>query len=350
VTLSENADFDDLVIKRSYVISEGGEAKYLAYEVAQQRPGEDHYVHFFKVTTLFSVGARERVNSVDMRDVLVVIGEEKVLFLGIVAETATGPLLAYGAQGAGYSLEEAMAQCDAGAESVAEAMGYFFGTPVARISVAVAEALMHQLSDGAELAMARGTVSGKNVGVGGGLAALAGVCAGSKFALVIVAVPLKGEDMVVALRKVLQAISQVKHPHALKNGEDGTLGSRRERLRSSWAQMSARLEVRRQRYDAGIENPSYLYQAFFVADGAETRETGTKALKEAFGAVAPGAGQDFSVIDEFDADEKMRLLVHARGLTSYRRPELDTQIVEPFCYSAYATAEELGRLCAWARA
>jgi len=100
VTLSENADFDDFVIKRSYVIGDDDDplvAKYLAYEVAQQRPGEDRYVHFFKVTTLFVVTPGESIDSVDMRDVLVAIGDERVLFLSIVAETSTGPLLAYGA-------------------------------------------------------------------------------------------------------------------------------------------------------------------------------------------------------------------------------------------------------------
>lgn len=354
VTLSENADFDDFVIKRSYVIEDDvapGLAKYLAYEVAQQRPGEDRYVHFFKVTTLFAVSPGAAINSVDMRDVLVAIGDERVLFLGIVAETATGALLAYGAQGAGYTLEEAKEQCDAGSALVAAALEFFFEIEggVSKISVAEAEALMRELGNVDELAMARGAVSGKNVGTGGGLGALSAACAGSRYALVIVAVPLRGEDMVVALRKVLQAISQVKHPHVVRKGveDSGDGGGRRARLRSSWSQMTQRLERRRARYDEGIENPSYLYQAFFVSEAADVRVAGQGALMEAFGAPVPGGGQDFSVIDEFDEDEKMRLLVHARGLTSYRRPEPDTQIVEPFCYSAYATAEELGRLCAW---
>lgn len=355
VTLSENADFDDFVIKRSYVIGDDDDplvAKYLAYEVAQQRPGEDRYVHFFKVTTLFVVTPGESIDSVDMRDVLVAIGDERVLFLSIVAETSTGPLLAYGAQGAGYSLEEAKEQCDAGAALVAAALEFFFEIEggVTKISVAEAEALMFGLGNSTELVMARGAVSGNSAGAAGGLGALSAACAGSRYVLAIVAVPLRGEDMVVALRKVLQAISQVKHPHATRKGGETVEGAgRRARLRTSWAQMTERLERRRQRYDEGIENPSYLYQAFFVSESADVRLAGQGALCQAFGATVPGGGQDFSVIDEFDEDEKMRLLVHARGLTSYRRPEPDTQIVEPFCYSAYATAEELGRLCAWVR-
>jgi hypothetical protein len=261
-------------------------------------------------------------------------------------------LLAYGAQGAGYSLEEAKEQCDAGAALVAAALEFFFEIEggVTKISVAEAEALMDGLGNSTELVMARGAVSGGSVGEDGGLGALGAACAGSRYVMAIVAVPLRGEDMVVALRKVLQAISQVKHPHAVRKGGEVTEGAgRRGRLRASWAQMTDRLERRRQRYDEGIENPSYLYQAFFTCESEEARDSARVALMEAFGAKVAGSGQDFCVIDEFDEDEKMRLLVHARGLTSYRRPEPDTQIVEPFCYSAYATAEELGRLCAWVR-
>ena len=354
VTLSENADFDDFVIKRSHVIGEEESpelARYLAYEVAQQRPGEDRYVHFFKVATLFKVPAGEAINSVDMRDVLIAIGDERVLFLGVVANTSTGALLAYGAQGAGYTLEEARAQCDAGADLVEAALSFFFGVVPEKLSVVEAEALMFELGDANELIMARGAVSGANSGDVGGLAALAEACGETRYVLAVVAVPLKGEDMVVALRKVLQATTQVKHHHVLKKGEDSAeAGNRRARLRSSWAQMSERLERRRVRYDAGIENPSYLYQAFFVSSDARTPGLAGGALMESFGPAEAGLGQDFVVIDEFDEDEKMRLLVHARGFTSYRRVEQDSSIVEPFCYSAYATAEELGRLCAWTRA
>lgn len=119
------------------------------------------------------------------------------------------------------------------------------------------------------------------------------------------------------------------------------------------------LEATMKRYIDGLEGGGgFLYQLFLVAEDRETMLAGSALLKSAFwGAGTPTErlAQPFHVITDYSSvcnddenhveEEKKRLRLHAQAFTSYRRREPIAEIIEPFMYSSYASANEMAALC-----
>jgi hypothetical protein len=103
------------------------------------------------------------------------------------------------------------------------------------------------------------------------------------------------------------------------------------------------LEAQARRYSEGIKSGAFLYQMYLVTPDRETLLGGAGLMKSAFWGAGEGADQlpsPFHTIVDFEDDEKQRLLVHARALTSYRRREPKIELIEPFMYSSYLTPTE----------
>lgn len=119
------------------------------------------------------------------------------------------------------------------------------------------------------------------------------------------------------------------------------------------------LEATMRRYLDGVEGGGgFLYQLYLVAEDRDTLLAGAALLKSAFwgaGTATERIAQPFHVITDFSPvngmdpqkteGERKRLLSHAQAFTSYRRREPIAEIVEPFMYSSYASANELAALC-----
>lgn len=110
------------------------------------------------------------------------------------------------------------------------------------------------------------------------------------------------------------------------------------------------LEAQMRRYLEGVESGAFLYQMFLVCPDRATLVGGAGLLKSAFwGAKAadPSARlpQPFHVVSNFEPDEAERIRAHAQLLTSYRKREDRTELIEPFKYSTYITPGELATFC-----
>jgi len=103
------------------------------------------------------------------------------------------------------------------------------------------------------------------------------------------------------------------------------------------------LQAQARRYSEGIKSGAFLYQMFLVCPDRETLLGGAGLMKSAFWGAGDGADQlpsPFHTIVDFDDDERERLLIHSRALTSYRRREPAVELIEPFRYSSYLTPTE----------
>ena len=104
------------------------------------------------------------------------------------------------------------------------------------------------------------------------------------------------------------------------------------------------LEAQARRYSEGIKSGAFLYQMFLVCPDRETLVGGAGLMKSAFWGAGDGADQlpspFHTIVDFDDEEERKRLLVHARALTSYRKREESIELIEPFRYSSYLTPTE----------
>ena len=104
------------------------------------------------------------------------------------------------------------------------------------------------------------------------------------------------------------------------------------------------LETQARRYSEGIKSGAFLYQMFLVCPDRETLVGGAGLMKSAFWGAGDGADQlpspFHTIVDFEDEEERKRLLVHARALTSYRKREESIELIEPFRYSSYLTPTE----------
>jgi hypothetical protein len=110
------------------------------------------------------------------------------------------------------------------------------------------------------------------------------------------------------------------------------------------------IEAQMRRYLEGIESGAFFYQLFLSCPDAATLAGGAGLLKSAFwGARSSDASarlpQPFHVVTDFEPAEAERLRSHAQLLTSYRRREERTELIEPFRYSTYVTPYELAAFC-----
>lgn len=101
------------------------------------------------------------------------------------------------------------------------------------------------------------------------------------------------------------------------------------------------IENQRKRYEEGL-NGAWLYQLSLVCPDSETLAGGAGLLKSAFwGAGAAGPQpQPFHVVRITDPEEKERLLQHTRAYSTYRRRELQRDLIEPFHFSSFLTNGE----------
>jgi hypothetical protein len=107
------------------------------------------------------------------------------------------------------------------------------------------------------------------------------------------------------------------------------------------------LESQMRRFIEGMESGAFLYQCFITAPDRATLRGAASLMKSAFW----GSGSDTRIAQPFhvvtdipDADERERLLDHARCFTSYRRREPVTEEISPFLYSSYITPSELSAM------
>jgi DNA helicase HerA-like ATPase len=108
------------------------------------------------------------------------------------------------------------------------------------------------------------------------------------------------------------------------------------------------LEAQARRYMEGIESGAYFYQMFLQTEDRETLMGASALMKAAFwgpGSAKERLPQPFHTIVDFEADEKERLLSHARALTFYRRREPLIELIEPYMYSSYVTTYEAATFC-----
>ena len=103
------------------------------------------------------------------------------------------------------------------------------------------------------------------------------------------------------------------------------------------------LEAQSRRYSEGIKSGAFLYQMYLVCPDRNTLLGASGLLKSAFWGAGNSADQlpsPFHTIVDFADDERVRLLTHARSLTSYRKREPAGELIEPFLYSSYLTPTE----------
>lgn len=108
------------------------------------------------------------------------------------------------------------------------------------------------------------------------------------------------------------------------------------------------LEAQMNRYVEGVEGGAYLYQMFLTCPDEETLAGASGLLRSAFWGPGDSTGrlpQPFHTVMPRDAEEKKRLIEHARAFTSYRHREPNVELVEPFWYSTYTTLGELAAFC-----
>lgn len=108
------------------------------------------------------------------------------------------------------------------------------------------------------------------------------------------------------------------------------------------------IETQQQRYMEGVEGGAFLYQMFLVCPDRATLVGAAGLLKSSFwglGTRDSRVAQPFHTINDFDDDERGRLLLHGRAFTSYRRREPSMALIEPYWYSSFLTTMEAAAFC-----
>lgn len=329
--LSPDADYDELVVEHSYVKSDPADSLssvYLVYELAQLRPGEDHYTHFYKAARL-SVASHPPVSTPSPEDLslrgslLSALCTPQVLLAQVTTRIDDKPHVFLIAQGTGYSVEEAVSAADSAYKVICTALPVSLDPP----STDLSSQLLRALSS-FELTFALSGVPDPQVSVPEhALTSLPG-----DFLAISIVVPLKSDDLSGAYRHTLHQLSL--HGPVSTSDLDAKATSRRALARSRRYSVQTALEATLDHYLEGVRHGAYLYQYFVLTPTLTTSPTAFSSL----------SSSSLSIHHDFDSDERMRLRIHAGALTSYRRPERDPNAVSPFVYSTYVTAPELASL------
>lgn len=240
--LGGEVDFDDLVIHRSYRVFDSqapAEVKYMMYELSQRNPEDHDYAYFWKAVRMVRVtrvprylriSASSGPNMVfeQQRDILAALREKQVLFLNVIAKSASLPMIfAYGVQGVGNSPEDAQRSADEAWAVLREQLnGVFQQLQFRQLTMEQAESLVRYQSEWGQIAMARGrpVPAGGNFGMGNfidgnrtevesSLNQLESFLRGMvdrEFILSMVTVPISPEDMTLAWRNISTKLSQVR--------------------------------------------------------------------------------------------------------------------------------------------
>ena len=239
---TDQVDYDDLVIHRTYRSfdpTRPAEVRYLMYELSQKLPGEDAYTYYWKAIRLARVTRVPRYlrrstssgpNMVfeQQRDILAALREQQVLFLNVIAKSASLPMIfAYGVQGVGESPEEAQRLADEGwAVMEGQLNGVFQQLEYAQLTMEQAETIVRYQSEWDHIAMARGrpVPAGGNFGaanlfdgnrteVESTLNQLESFLRGMsdrEFMLSLVTVPVSPTEMMTAWRNISTKLSQIR--------------------------------------------------------------------------------------------------------------------------------------------
>jgi hypothetical protein len=241
-------DYDDLDILRAWrVYNDDGpaEVKYFCYELSQQDPYAARET-YFKVVRLFrltrvprylrNTGSSSGHTFTQMRDVLVGLREKRVLFINLIAKSPQLPLIfAYGVQGTGDTLSEAMAIADdAYAALTYNLDGTYQQLEYAPLGFEEAENLARYQAEWGHVAMARGRPMPQGVALGSSaildgnrtdventnnqLESFIRGMSDRSFMLSLVTVPLRPEDMTLAWRNVTEKLSNARSDQSGSRG------------------------------------------------------------------------------------------------------------------------------------
>jgi DNA helicase HerA-like ATPase len=239
---SNEIDFDDLVIHRSYREYDPtmpGEVRYMMYELSQLPAGAAEYTNYFKAVRMVRVTRVPRYLRISsnsgpnmvfeqQRDILAALREKQVLFLNVIAKSQSLPMIfAYGVQGVGATPEEAKKMADEGWAVLREQLhGQFQQLQFQQLTVDQAESLVRYQNEWNQIAMARGrpVPAGGNFGMGNfvdgnrtevesSLNQLESFMRGMvdrEFILSLVSVPVSPQDMMLAWRNISGKLSQIR--------------------------------------------------------------------------------------------------------------------------------------------
>jgi len=174
---ADEVDYDDLVILRTWRVyhdDRPAEVKYFCYELAQTDPGAptDRYYKAVRLIRLTRVPRYLRNTGSEpfsqMRDVLVGLREKRVLFVNMIAKAPALPLIfAYGVQGVGDTLSEAMLLADEAYAALSVNLdGTYQQLEYAPLNFTEAEAIARYQAEWGHVGMARGRPIPQGVSLG----------------------------------------------------------------------------------------------------------------------------------------------------------------------------------------
>ncbi|MFM7088861.1 MAG: hypothetical protein ACKOW9_05030 [Candidatus Paceibacterota bacterium] len=242
-SLPGEVDYDDLIIHRSWRSFDEfkpDQVKYFMFELSQRNPGESLYSPpFYKAVRMLRLTRVPRYlrqssstsgpNMVfeQMRDVLAALREQGVLFINLIAKSPNMPLVfAYGVQGVGSSVEEAIKKADeAFAVLEFQLNGTYQQLMHKPISVNEGELISRYQSEWSHLAMARGRpfpasstvtnslLDGNRTDIESTNNQLESFIRGmsdKSFLLTLVTVPLSPAEITSAWRNITQKLTEVR--------------------------------------------------------------------------------------------------------------------------------------------
>lgn len=177
---NDEVDYDDLNILRAWRIyheDTPGEVKYFCYELEQTDPFAPTETYFKAVRLvrltrvpryLRNTGSHSGHMFTQMRDVLVGLREKRVLFVNLIAKSPVLPLVfAYGVQGTGDTLAEAMAIADEAYAALSINLdGTYQQLEYAPLKFEEAETLARYQAEWGHVSMARGRPMPQGIALG----------------------------------------------------------------------------------------------------------------------------------------------------------------------------------------
>lgn len=232
----DEIDYDELTIVRQwreYEPDAPGEVRYMCYELEQLNPGAKQVDRFFKAVRMIRLTRvprylRQHATTEQFRDLLSGLREKKVLFVNLIAKSPTMPLVfAYGVQGVGETMAEAMERADDAFAALSVSLdGTYQQLEYKPLSLQEGELLARYQTTWRHIAMARGRPMPESAGIGASAVldgnrtdvqatndAIASFVRGmgdKSFMLSMVTVPLTPEDMSHAWRNISMKLSAVR--------------------------------------------------------------------------------------------------------------------------------------------
>lgn len=229
-------DYDELDILRQwreYSPTSPNEVRYFCYELEQLDPGAKDPERYFKVVRLMRLTRvprylRQQSTTEEFRDILSSLREKQILFLNIIAKSPKLPLVfAYGVQGVGDSLQEAMDKADEAYAALTVSLdGSYQQLEYKPLTVTEGELLARYQNEWRNIAMARGRPLPEEAGLGASAIldgnrtdvqqvndAISSFIRGmgdKSFMMSLVTVPLTPEDMSHAWRNISVKLSAVR--------------------------------------------------------------------------------------------------------------------------------------------